>query len=37
MVPENPDDWWERLLARWPAADIDERESLEEAAIVERL
>jgi len=37
MVLSNPNNWWERLLPGWTAADIDERESLEEAAIVERL
>jgi hypothetical protein len=37
MVLSNPGDRWGRLLARWTAADVDERESLEETAIVERL
>ena len=37
MVLSNPGDRVGRLLAGWTAADIDERESLEETAIVERL
>ena len=37
MVLSNPDDWWGRLLPGRTAADVDERESLKETAIVERL